>query len=135
MITNSVQPATLQSLTLHSNQLSNAAAKKYYYLLYKKTFFAKSIHNKKQSFISHLHEIVTVIEKSTQKISIMYFKITKSFSAAGGFGPRLLLFLYYSNTTLLKNTRRLSCMFLIEFTKLCDQLCISCSKTHPRCEC
>ena len=116
-----IEPAALRSLTRHSNQLSCAAAQHYHYLLYVQTICDKNVHNRKLSFVAHLHNIVAVC---FQKWSIFYFKIAKSRSAAGGSAPKPLVW-YCSHTPLLKNTRRLSCMFLNEFTKLCDQFYFS----------
>ena len=78
----------------------------------------------------HLRKIV-LFEKSTQKFSNFYFKIARNCSAAGDSDPRPPVFLYYINTTRLKKYPRLSCSFLNEFTKLCNQLCISYLKTYP----
>ena len=63
MFTTGTETTTLQSLALCSNQLSYAAAENYHYSLYKQTFSNKSILNRKQSFVTHLHEIDTVFEK------------------------------------------------------------------------
>ena len=94
--------ATLRSQNRRSNQLSYAAARNYYYLLYKQTFSEKSIHNRKQSFVTHLHKIVSVFKKSTQKCNTFCFKVAKSHSAAGCFALRCPVFMYYSYTALSK---------------------------------
>ena len=125
-----IELATLQSLARRSNQMSYAAAQNHYYLLYKQTFSDESINFRKQFFVTHLHKIVTIFKTSTQKFSIFYFKLAKSYSASGVFALRPPVFLYYSHTALLKHTRRLGCMFLNELIKLCDQLCFSFLKTQ-----
>ena len=102
MTNTGIEPATLRTLTRRSNQLSYAAAQNYHYLLYKQTFPNKSTHNRKLSFATHQHKIVTVFEKSMQKFSIFYFKIAKSRLAAGDSAPRPPIFLYCSHTALFK---------------------------------
>ena len=119
-----IEPATLQPLTWCSNQLS-PAAQIYLYLWYKQTFYDKSKHNRKQSFVTHLHKIVTLFKKLTQNFNIFYFKIVKSHLVARVSSSRPPVFLYYSHTRLLKKYPPLIYVFLNEFIKLCDQLCFS----------
>ena len=92
MLSAGIEPATLRSPTRCSNQLSYAAVPNYRYLLYKLIYSNKSIHNRKQSFVMHLHKMFTVFKKSTKKFSTVHFKIAKCRSAADGSGPTPLVF-------------------------------------------
>ena len=62
-----IEPPILRSLFRHSNQLSHAVAQNHYDLLYKQTFSDKSVHHRKQSFVTHLQKIVTVFKKIDAK--------------------------------------------------------------------
>ena len=97
-----IEPATLRLLTRRCNQLSYASVQNYYYLLYKQTLFGKSIHNRQLSLRTCIKYVATVFKKSTAKFSIFYFKIAKRRSADGCSAPWTLVFLYCSNTALLK---------------------------------
>ena len=106
-----IKTATLRSLFPRSNQLSYAAAKNQCYLLYKQAFSDKSIHNRQQSFLTHLHKIVTVFKKSTQNSAFFTSKKQKVAQQLDALpkDPR------FSCTTVTqfyqKNTRRLKLHF------------------------
>ena len=89
-----------------------------------------SIHNKKQSLVTDLSEIVTVFEKSTQNLAIFYFKIAKSCSATGGSSSRPPVFMYCSYTDQFKQIPASNLHALNEIIKLCDQLCFPHLKIH-----
>ena len=97
-----IWPAILQFLTQHSNQLSYAAAQNYRYLLYKQTFSDKTIHNRQQFFVTHLHKRVTIFKKLTQKFSILTSKKQKIALQQEALFPDPRFLLYYSYTDLLK---------------------------------
>ena len=42
--------------------------------VYKQTFSDKSVHDKKQYFVTHLHETVTLFKKSMQKLAFFTSK-------------------------------------------------------------
>ena len=120
-----IEPSTSRSLTRRSTQLSYAATKIIIICCTSKHFLEKRIHNRKQSFVMHMHKIVSLFKKIDAKIQQFLLQNNKKLLSGWGLWPRLPVFLYYSRTVLLKNTRRLSCMFLNEVIKLCDQLCFS----------
>ena len=130
MLSTDAEPVILRSLSWRSNLLSFAVAQIHHYLLYEQTFFDKSDHNRKLSFVTHLYKIV-IFKFSKNRLKILaFFVLQNSKRSLSGkrFCLRLAAFLYYSHTALFKNNCRLSYMYLNEFIKLCDQLCILYSK-------